>query len=319
MEMALQDDRVKGIMLNIDSPGGEVSGAFDMADFVAAAGQKKKIAAYAGDMMASAAYLVGSQASKIYASQTAAVGSIGVLMAHTDYSKAMEDEGIKVTLIHSGKHKVEGNPYQALDPEVHDKIQGELDSLREKFAATAAAGRNKSKDSMMATEAAVYTAEEAVKEGLVDSVMSFEKAVADFSQTISLSGDTKPKGKRMSETTNATPGMIAEAEVEKLMLEARAEGVKAGEASERTRIQAILGEDSKGREATAHHLAFGTDMSAASASAVLQSVPRIAAASYAAGMMEGAGVKAEAEPLQVSESEKATSAAKAAIAKLLKK
>ena len=296
MEMALQDNRVNGIMLNIDSPGGEVSGAFDMADFIAAAGQKKKVAAYAGDMMASAAYLIGSQASKVYASQTASVGSIGVLMAHTDYSKAMETDGIKVTLIHSGKNKIDGNPYQALDSKVQDKIQAELDALREKFAATAAAGRSKSKDAMMATEAAVYSAEEAVKEGLVDSVMSFDQAIADFSNSLSMSGGKTVKGKQMSAQLEATPG-IPEAEVEKLMLEARAEGVKAGASAERARIQAIVSHaEAEGRDTTAKHLAFATDMGADAAVALLGTFPKAAAASqFADGMTEGAGVKAEAE------------------------
>jgi signal peptide peptidase SppA len=318
LDMAMQDDRVKGVMLNIDSPGGEVSGAFDLADTIAGYKKKKKIAAYAGDMMASAAYLIGSQAVKVYASQTASVGSIGVLMAHTDYSVAMENEGIKVTLIHSGKHKVEGNPYQSLDSKVKDKIQGELDGLREKFAAAVATGRKKSKEDMMATEAAIYSAEEAVSVGLVDSVMSFDQAIADFSNGLSLSGGKTVKGKQMSEKLDATPGMIAEAEVEKLMLEARAEGVKAGAAQERARIQAILGEEASGREATAKHLAFGTDMAAEAAVAVLQSVPKMSVAG-AAGMTEGAGVKAEAEMPQLSESEKAAQATKAAIAALLKK
>lgn len=319
MEMALKDDSVKGIMLNVDSPGGEVSGAFDLADFIASAGQTKKVAAYAGDMMASAAYLIGSQASKIYASQTASVGSIGVLMAHSDYSKAMENEGIKVTLIHSGEHKVEGNPYESLDPKVQGKIQSELDSLREKFAGTVATGRNKSKDSMMATEAAVYTAEEALSVGLVDSVMSFEQAMSDFSNSLSMSGGRTVKGKQMSAQLEATPG-IPEAEVEKLMMEARAEGVKAGAVAERARIQGILANaESEGRTATAQHLAFATEMSPEAAVSLLATMPKAAVAGIPAGLMEGAGVKAEGEAVQMSESEKATAATKAAIAAILKK
>lgn len=317
LDMAMQDDRVRGIMLNIDSPGGEVSGAFDMADYIVEAGKKKKIAAYAGDTMASAAYLIGSQAEKIYASQTASVGSIGVLMAHSDYSKAMENEGIKVTLIHSGSSKVDGNPYQALDSKVKDRIQAELDGLRLKFASVSAKGRNMSTSDLMDTEAAVYSPEEALEKGLVDSVMSFDAAMADFSNSLQMSGAQKPKGKQMSQMTEANPGMT-EAEVEKLMLEARAEGVKAGATQERARIQAILGDESVGREATAKHLAFGTDMDPVAAVGVLQSIPKSAAANFTAGMTQGAGVKAEPEQPKVEASDDARNleATKAAFARM---
>lgn len=171
----------------------------------------------------------------------------------------------------------------------------------------------------MATEAAVYTAEEALSVGLVDSVMSFEQAMSDFSNSLSMSGGRTVKGKQMSAQLEATPG-IPEAEVEKLMMEARAEGVKAGAVAERARIQGILANaESEGRTATAQHLAFATEMSPEAAVSLLATMPKAAVAGIPAGLMEGAGVKAEGEAVQMSESEKATAATKAAIAAILKK
>lgn len=321
MSMALSDPKVKTILLNIDSPGGEVSGAFDLADFIAQAKTQKKIVSYAGDTMASAAYLIGSQADAIYASQTASLGSIGVLVAHTDYSKAMENDGVKVTLIHSGEHKVDGSPYEPLADGVKAEIQSEIDSIRGKFAQYAANGRKKDKADMMATEARMYPAEAAVSVGLADGVMSFDQLISHLSQPVSRSGDAKPKGKQMTQEVVASAPGLSEAEVEKLMEAAGKEGIKAGASAERARIQAIVGhEAAEGRVSTANHLAFNTDMTPEAAVALLSTMPKAAVANqFAAGMTEGAGVKAEPEQTQVSEQDQALAATKAAIAALLKK
>jgi signal peptide peptidase SppA len=319
LEMAMKDPAVKGILMDVDSPGGEVSGAFDLADFIAGSKQKQ-IWAYANDLMASAAYLVGSQADKVFASQTASVGSIGVLVAHADYSKAMEAEGVKVTLIHSGEHKVDGNPYAALPDGVKSDIQAEIDGLRDKFAASVSRGRKMSKESILDTEARVYPGAKAVEMGLVDGVASFDEVIATFSNEFTRSGEVKPKGTTMTyEVVASAPG-LSEADVEKLMMDARAEGVKAGAVAERARIQGILAHaESDGRTATAQHLAFATDMTPEAAVSLLGTMPKAAVVGIPAGLMEGAGVKAEAESVQMSESEKASAATKAAIAALLKK
>ena len=327
MEAALADPAVKGILLNVDSPGGEVSGAFDMADFIRSANAQKPVWSYAGDTMASAAYLLGSQAEKVYASQTASVGSIGVLVAHADHSKQLADEGVKITLIHSGKHKIDGNPYDALASEVKDSIQSEIDALRDKFAGAAAAGRKKNKDEMLATEARVYPAAAAQQLGLVDGVMSFDEVIAAFSSTFARSGETKPRGVKMSAQLNPSPG-LPDAEVEKMMSEARAEGLQAGAKAERSRIQSILGNAAaEGRTATAQHLAFNTDMAADAALALLATFPQaqpVAAApaldpvrmAAAAGIEQGAGVRAEMSDdstAKLSEEEKAAAATMAAL------
>jgi len=319
LEMAMNDQAVKGILLDVDSPGGEVSGAFDLADFIASADQKP-IWAYANDLMASAAYLIGSQADKIYASQTASVGSIGVLVAHADYSKAMESEGVKVTLIHSGEHKVDGNPYAALPEGVKSDIQSEIDDLRDKFAGAVAMGRKKNKKSILDTEARVYPSKKAVEMGLVDGVASFDEVLANFSKMVARSGDVKPKGMQMTTQVLASAPGLSEADVEKLMMEARDEGVKAGAKTERARIQGILANaESEGRTATAQHLAFATDMTPEAAISLLATMPKASASGIPMGIMEGAGVKAEAESVKMTESERAVAGTKAAIAAMLKK
>jgi signal peptide peptidase SppA len=322
IDAAMQDPRVKGVLLNIDSPGGEVSGAFDMADYLASAKKRKPIWSYAGDMMASAAYLIGSQTDRVLASQTAYVGSVGVLMAHADKSQQMEQDGVKVTLLYSGAHKVDGNPYSALPDHVRETMQGELDDLRNKFASRVAAGRSMSTEAVLKTEAKTYTSAEAQGVGFVDGVASFDETIALFSQTLAGSGSKSPRGKQMSDQLTATAAGLSDSEVEKLMSDALAEGKKLGASEERARIQGILTHaEADGRGATAQHLAFATDMGASAAVSLLATMPKAASAAVLAqGMTEGAGVRAEAHAEdKPSADQLAANATKAALSKLLKR
>lgn len=317
LDMALQDEAVKGILLNVDSPGGMVSGAFDLADKIKQANSIKPVWSYAGDTAASAAYLLASQAQKIYGSQTANVGSIGVIVAHADYSKMMDQDGVKVTLITSGEHKADGNPYEKLPEETRKNIQAELDDLRDKFAGYVADGRGMNKQSILDTEARVYPASKAVEMGLMDGAASFEKVLSLFSETFARSGEKSPRGMQMSDQLKTSPG-LTDAEVEKMMDMAKIEGQKLGAANERARIMAVLTHaEADGREATAKHLAFATDMTAEAAGSLMATLPKTKpVAALPMGITEAADVKAEAESTKTSQAEFAEAAAVAAFAKM---
>ena len=317
LDMALSDSSVKGVLLNVDSPGGMVSGAFDLADTIKAAKAIKPVWSYAGDTAASAAYLLASQASKMYGSQTSSVGSIGVIVAHKDMSQRMENEGIKVTLISSGKHKTDGHPYGALPDGVKEEMQSEIDDLRDKFAGYVADGRGMNKQSILDTEARVYPATKAVEMGLMDGVASFDKVLSLFSETFARSGEKQPRGAQMSDQLKTSPG-LTDAEVEKMMDMAKIEGQKLGAANERARIMAVLTHaESDGREATAKHLAFATDMTAEAAGSLMATLPKTKPISaFPMGITEAADVKAEAESTKTSETEFAEAAAVAAFAKM---
>ncbi|RYM55439.1 capsid assembly protein, partial [Serratia proteamaculans] len=114
LQLALDDPAVKGILLDIDSPGGEVAGAFDTADLIARARDKKPVWSLANDMACSAGYLLASACSQRLITQTGVVGSIGVVVAHRSLERALEQAGVDITLIYAGAHKVDGNPYQQL-------------------------------------------------------------------------------------------------------------------------------------------------------------------------------------------------------------
>ncbi len=122
LQAALADPAIRGIALDIDSFGGEVAGAFDLADRIRAARTQKPVHAFVADHALSAAYALASQADRIILPRTGAVGSIGVVAMHSDMSGALDQKGIAVTLIHAGAHKVDANPYQPLPEAVRDRI-----------------------------------------------------------------------------------------------------------------------------------------------------------------------------------------------------
>lgn len=207
LQAALADPGVRGIALDIDSFGGEVAGAFDLADRIRAARAQKPVHAFVAEHALSAGYVLASQADRIILPRTGAVGSIGVVALHTDMSGALDQKGIAVTLIHAGAHKVDANPYQPLHEAVHDQMQRELEVVRFLFAETVAAGRGDRLPhaSALATEAAVFRGVDAIAAGLADELADPVTAFHAFAAAAR--GTTSPsrKGPQMTTTPTNTP------------------------------------------------------------------------------------------------------------------
>ena len=186
IEAAAKDPTVLGIALELDSFGGEVAGAFDLADRLRAARARKPVWAFVAEHAFSAAYALASQADRIILPRTGRVGSIGVLVMHADLSGMMEQDGVTVTLIHSGARKVDGNPYEPLPTNVRETIQAEIDATRLLFAQTVAAGRGShlTEAAALATEAASFRGDEAVAAGLADEVSDLGGAFARFTAEV---------------------------------------------------------------------------------------------------------------------------------------
>ena len=204
LQAALADPGVRGVALDIDSFGGEVAGAFDLADRIRAARAQKPIHAFVAEHALSAGYVLASQADRIILPRTGAVGSIGVVALHTDMSGALDQKGIAVTLIHAGAHKVDANPYQPLPEAVHDQMQRELDVVRFLFAETVAAGRGDRliQSAALATEAAVFRGADAIAAGLADDLADPVTAFRTFAAAPC--GTTSPSRKGPSMTTTPT-------------------------------------------------------------------------------------------------------------------
>ncbi|KPQ04612.1 MAG: Periplasmic serine proteases (ClpP class) [Rhodobacteraceae bacterium HLUCCA12] len=186
IDAAVSDPTVRGLALEIDSFGGEVAGVFDLADRIRAIRGSKPVWAFVAEHAFSAGYALASQADRILLPRSGALGSIGVVVLHADYSQQLDQDGVRVTLIHSGRHKVDGNPYQPLPEAVRGDIQREIDVLRFLFAETVAAGRadRLSQEAALATEAASFRGADAVGAGLADEVTDLARGFAAFRQLV---------------------------------------------------------------------------------------------------------------------------------------
>ena len=190
---AAAEPSVRGIALEIDSFGGEVAGVFDLADAIRNARAIKPVWAFVSEHAFSAGYALASQADRIILPRTGAVGSIGVVVMHADLSGQLSDAGVTVTLIHSGAHKVDGNPYAPLPSSVRDRIQAEIDSIRTLFAQTVAAGRGRrlTAEAALATEAECYRGADAVAAGLADEISDPASAFAAFAAAVNGRGNAR--------------------------------------------------------------------------------------------------------------------------------
>lgn len=195
LSQAFYDADVKGIVLDIDSCGGMVSGCFDLVDWIAqqklAAG--KPLAAILTECAYSGAYAIASVADDIVVPRTGGVGSIGVVMTHIDMSGMLEQAGIKVTVLTAGAHKADGNPYEPLPAGVRAEIDTRLEAVRQLFAQTVvknrtAAGHAITLAEVLATEGRIYSGPdgtaEAVRLGLADEVMAPQHAFDKFRDEI---------------------------------------------------------------------------------------------------------------------------------------
>ncbi|MFO1152760.1 MAG: S49 family peptidase [Rhodospirillales bacterium] len=179
---AAEDPAVRGIVLEMDSPGGEIGGLFDLVDAIGTIRERsaKPLWAVASEAALSAAYAIASAADRLYVSRTGEVGSVGVVAVHLDESGADAMAGLKWTLIHAGARKTDGNPHEPLSPRATADIQADVDALYDQLVAVVAANRGFSADAVRATEAAIYRGENAIKAGLADRIGTVAQAIADL-------------------------------------------------------------------------------------------------------------------------------------------
>lgn len=176
------DPEIGTIIIDVDTPGGAVTGTAEAGDAVFAAREKKKVIALVNPLCASAGYWIASQATQIVAVPSADIGSIGVFMMHADCSVMMEQAGIKPTFIFAGEHKVDGNPYQPLSDDARANWQDEVDTIYAAFLAAVARGRGTTVADVKANfgQGRTLMAPAAKKVGMIDAVSTLDGALARF-------------------------------------------------------------------------------------------------------------------------------------------
>ena len=171
-------------MLDIDSPGGEAGGAFDLADQIVAARQVKPIWAVANDDAFSAAYAIASAAARVYVTRTGGVGSVGVIALHVDQSQRDAMNGLRYTAVYAGDRKNDMSPHAPLSTDAAQALQAEVDRLYGLFVSTVAANRNLSVQDVQDTEAGLYFAQDAIDVGLADVVGTLDDALIALSEEL---------------------------------------------------------------------------------------------------------------------------------------
>lgn len=186
---AVADPGVAAILVSIDSPGGSVYGVQELAGMMLAAREQKPVVALANSLAASAAYWIGCSASEFYCTPSGEVGSIGVWQAHMDISGALDQAGIKTTLISAGKYKTEGNPYQALSDEAQGFMQSRVDDYYDAFVSAVAAARGVDPDTVRngMGQGRVLGAQDAKKANMVDGIATFPQLVQTLQKKLTAS------------------------------------------------------------------------------------------------------------------------------------
>lgn len=182
LDAALADPQVSGILLDIDSPGGEASGSFELARRVREVAAQKAVWAVANDAAYSAAYAIAASAQRLFVTETGGVGSIGVIALHVDQSVKDAKDGYHFTAITAGAHKNDYSPHEPLSDAAKTELQGEVDRLYSIFTEHVAAMRGLDLAAVRATEAGLFFGTNAVAQGLADGVQTLDATLSQFHQ-----------------------------------------------------------------------------------------------------------------------------------------
>jgi signal peptide peptidase SppA len=184
VQRAAADPTVSGLLIVVDSPGGEVAGVEELAAAIADAATVKRVTAVVDGLGASAAYHAISAASEIVASPSALLGSLGVMAIHDDVSGALAEAGIKRTIVTSSRFKAEGNSAEPLGAEARAELQRQVDSFDAMMIARIAAGRRVPVDRVRADfgQGRIVMAAEAVRRGMADRVGTMADALAGLAR-----------------------------------------------------------------------------------------------------------------------------------------
>jgi protease-4 len=193
LNAANRDPEISAIVLDIDSPGGQVDGTEELAQAVALSG--KPVVAYIDGLGASAAYWIASQASSIFinSASTAYAGSLGVLCMNVYQGAFLEKQGYKVEILRSNRavDKARMNSVEEMSPEVRASVQADLDQVGETFISSVEkgrAGKLSTKEDVFTGK--VYRGSDALKYGLVDKIGSLQDAVNQAAKLAQTGGNS---------------------------------------------------------------------------------------------------------------------------------
>lgn len=258
-ETALGDTAVRGVVWDMETPGGEALGCMDAMKSLAALRGSKPIIASANAYAYSAGYAIASAADLIFVPQSGEIGSIGVVAVHVDESGADEQDGLAFEYIFEGAHKIDGHPHAPLSDSARSTLQASVSYLYGLFVNGVAANRRMDPAAVRATEARCLNADEAIAAGIADRIGTLSDAIAAAealatqrtpTRGTSAARTTSPKGSRMTEEEMTAARDVAAAN-ERALATARTEA-SAAAIEQATGIMELCAAHGRPQDAAAH-------------------------------------------------------------------
>jgi protease-4 len=197
-----KDDRVKAIILRIDSPGGSTAASQEIYREIERTTPKKKVVASMGNVAASGGYYIALAADKIVANPATLTGSIGVIMEIANFKEILRKIGVGHEAVKSGPYKDIGSPLRDMKADERRLLVELIGNVQQQFVNVVVKGRKLSRDRVeKIADGRVFTGAQAKDLGLVDTLGSFEDAVDLTKKMVGLSGEIKliyPEKKRFS-------------------------------------------------------------------------------------------------------------------------
>lgn len=171
LEEAQKDEAIKGVMLEVNSPGGAIAPSIELAYAIKRLQEQKPVVVYAGGVLASGSYYASIWSDEIIANPGTMVGSIGVIIQGVDFSEVMEKIGIKSQVIKAGRYKQVGTSDREWSAEEKAELEKVIKANYDMFVADVAAARKLDpKQHELYADAHIFTAAQAKEVGLIDQV-----------------------------------------------------------------------------------------------------------------------------------------------------
>lgn len=181
LKEAKENKKVKGVLVRINSPGGTVGASQEINQAVRELAKEKPVVASMGDLAASGGYYVACACDKIYANPGTLTGSIGVIMSGFNLKGLTEKLGVEPKIVKSGPFKDITSMYRPMTDAERTILQGLIDDSYDQFLSAVASGRSMKKEEVKKlADGRIYTGRQAIKNGLIDKLGSYEDALNDL-------------------------------------------------------------------------------------------------------------------------------------------
>lgn len=185
----VDNEKIKSIVVRIDSPGGAVGASEEMFAAIKAANAKKPVVCSMGSIAASGGFYAAMGCKKILANPGTLTGSIGVIMMTPNVNEIMGHYGVNMTVIKSGQYKDTGSPFRPVTPEDKQFLQNLVDAAYQEFVRVVSEARGLPVDKVKAfADGRILTGKQALEAGAIDELGDLDRAAKI---SLELAGDTE--------------------------------------------------------------------------------------------------------------------------------